>query len=273
MLNIGEFARLGQVTPRMLRHYDDIGLLKPDHVDPSSGYRYYTARQLGSLHRIVALRDLGFSLEQIAAVLDEDPPVEQLRGMLRLRRAQIEQTVGEDQERLRRVEAHLRALEGSDTMGVQDIVIKHTQPIRVAQAAEAGLTHADIGAAFGHLLPEVIAHLESCGVRRGISVACYEDEGGTVSEGEIVLHAGFEIGDQDLSESDKVHVVDLPVVEVAAAIYRGGDEGIAPAWEALVRWIEDSGYRMVGDCRELYHEWHDDDPNRNVTELQQPIAR
>jgi effector-binding domain-containing protein len=63
------------------------------------------------------------------------------------------------------------------------------------------------------------------------------------------------------------------VIEVAAAIYRGGEDGIMPAWEALVRWIEDSGYRLVGDCRELYHEWHDDDPSQNVMELQQPIAR
>ncbi|HLX87423.1 MAG TPA: helix-turn-helix domain-containing protein, partial [Acidimicrobiales bacterium] len=86
----------GQVSPRMLRHYDELGLLKPDRVDPASGYRFYTAHQLGRLHRIVALRDLGFALEQIREVLDEDPPVEQLRGMLRMRRAQIEHTVGED---------------------------------------------------------------------------------------------------------------------------------------------------------------------------------
>ncbi|MBO0886838.1 MAG: MerR family transcriptional regulator [Acidimicrobiales bacterium] len=273
MLNIGEFARLGQVSPRMLRHYDEIGLLKPDQVDAQSGYRHYTARQLGSLHRIVALRDLGFSLEQIGEVLAEDPPVEQLRGMLRLRRAQIEQVVGEEQERLRRVEAHLRALEGSRTVNVQDIVIKRTQPIRVAEAVEGGLTHADVGPAFGRLLPEVVAHLESAGVRPGISVACYEDQGGTAPEGEIVLHAGFAIDGEVMEGSDRVRVVDLPVVEVAAAVYRGGDEGIVPAWEALVRWIEDSGYRMVGDCRELYHEWHDEDVSRNVTELQQPIAR
>jgi effector-binding domain-containing protein len=62
-------------------------------------------------------------------------------------------------------------------------------------------------------------------------------------------------------------------VEVAAAVHRGGVEGIPPAWEALVRWIEDSGYRLAGNCRELYHEWHVDDPTRTVTELQQPIAR
>jgi DNA-binding transcriptional MerR regulator len=273
MLNIGEFARLGQVSPRMLRHYDELGLLKPERVDPDSGYRYYSVYQLGSLHRIVALRDVGFGLDQIREALAEDVPVDQLRGMLRLRRAQLEQTVGEEQERLRRVEAHIRALERTDMVEVQDIVIKQTQPIRVAEAVAAGLTHADIGAAFGRLLPRVLAHLESVGAKPGISVGCYEDEGGTAAEGEIVLHAGFDVGEQDVPDSDTLRVVDLPVLEVAAAIYRGGDDGIMSAWEALVRWIEDSGYRLVGDCRELYHEWHDDEPARNVMELQQPIAR
>ncbi len=273
MLNIGEFARLGQVSPRMLRHYDEIDLLKPERVDKASGYRNYSVHQLGRLHRIVALRDMGFTLEQIRHVLAENSPVEQLRGMLRLRQAQIEQVVGDEEERLRRVEAHLRALEWSDTMELQDFVIKQTQPIRVAQAAADGLTHADIGAAFGRLIPQVVSHLESVGAKPGISVACYEDDGGAAPEGEIVLNAGFEIGDQDVPDSDSVRVVQLPVVEVAAAVYRGGDDGIVPGWEALVRWIEDSGYRLIGNCRELYHEWHDDDPTSNVTELQQPIAR
>lgn len=273
MLNIGEFARLGQVSPRMLRHYDETGLLKPQQVDPSNGYRNYGANQLSRLHRILALRDLGFTLEQIHDVLEENPPVEQLRGMLRMRQAQIEQTVEEERERLRRVEAHLRALEGSDTVYVQDIVIKQTQPIRIAQAQAEGLTHADIGPAFGRLLPEVIAHLEAVGAKPGISAAFYEDENGTAEEGSIVLHAGFEIGDQPVPDGERVKVVELPVVEVASAVHRGSMDGINASWEALVRWIEDSGYRLAGDCRELYHEWHEDEPARDVTELQQPIAR
>src|ERR1700736_2056480 len=107
MLNIGEFARLGQVSPRMLRHYDEIGLLKPGQVGVQTGYRHYDVAQLRRLHRLLALRDLGFTLEQIRSVLDDDPAVEQLRGMLQLRQAQIEQTVSEEQARLRRAEAHL----------------------------------------------------------------------------------------------------------------------------------------------------------------------
>jgi len=156
---------------------------------------------------------------------------------------------------------------------VQDIVIKRTQPIRMAQAAAEGLTHADIGPAFGRLLPEVLAELGKAGARPGISAAYYEDENGTAEEGNLVLHAGFEIGDQDVPDGERVKVVELPVVEVASALHRGSMDGIAASWEALVRWIEDSGYRLAGDCRELYHEWHEEDPDLNVTELQQPIAR
>ncbi|MGH8995420.1 MAG: GyrI-like domain-containing protein [Acidimicrobiales bacterium] len=190
-----------------------------------------------------------------------------------MRQAQIEQTVEEERDRLRRVEAHLRALEGKNNVDVQDIVIKQTQPIRIAQAAAEGLTHADIGLAFGRLLPEVLAHLETVGAEHGISAAYYEDENGTAEEGSIVLHAGFEIGDQDVPDGDRVRVISLPVVEVASVVHRGSMDGIAASWETLVRWIEDSGYRLSGDCRELYHEWNEDNPSRHVTELQQPIAR
>jgi len=229
MLSIGEFARLGHVSPRMLRHYDEIGLLRPEQVDPTSGYRFYSARQLERLHRILALRDMGFTLEQAGQALSDDVSVEELRGMLRLRRVQIELTVGEEQERLRRVEAHLRALEWGGTMQLQDVVIKQTQPVRVARATARGLTHADIGSAFARLMPLVLAHLDAPGAKPGISVAVYEDDGGTTPEGEIVLHAGFDIGDQEVPDGDDVHVVALPVLEVAAATYRGGDDGIVAA--------------------------------------------
>jgi DNA-binding transcriptional MerR regulator len=64
MFSIGEFARLGTVSVRTLRHYDEIGLLRPARVDPETGYRSYSAGQLAQLNRIIALKDLGFSLEQ-----------------------------------------------------------------------------------------------------------------------------------------------------------------------------------------------------------------
>jgi DNA-binding transcriptional MerR regulator len=91
MIKIGDFSKLSLVSIKTLRYYDEMGLLKPVHVDQFTGYRYYSADQLSRLHRILALKDLGFSLEQIARVLNEGVSAEQLRGMLRLRQAEAQQ--------------------------------------------------------------------------------------------------------------------------------------------------------------------------------------
>src|SRR5918998_5922704 len=103
MLKIGEFSKLVQVPVATLRYYDQLGLLKPVEVDPMTGYRYYSAGQLPRLHRILALQGLGFSLEQIGAVLDEGLTPEQMRGMLRVRHAQITQELSEGRSRRREV--------------------------------------------------------------------------------------------------------------------------------------------------------------------------
>jgi DNA-binding transcriptional MerR regulator len=271
MLTIGEFARLGQVSPRMLRHYDETGLLTPDEVDPQTGYRFYDVVSLGRLHRLLALRDLGFTLEQIRPLLEDGVSVEQLRGMLLLGRAQIEQNVADEQARLRRVAAHLRALEGSTTVPIQDIVVKRSEPIRLAEAVGTapGYGAENLGPLFARLLPQVLAHLERAGARSGISVGHYEEWS---DDGSVVLHAGFDVGDQDVPSGDGVAVAYLPPVEVASVIHRGCMEGIAPAFEALIRWVQDSGYQLAGASRELYHEFHQEDPTRHVTELQVVVA-
>ena len=104
MFKIGEFSKLVQVPVPTLRYYDQVGLLKPVEVDRFTGYRYYSANQLPRLHRILALKGLGLSLEQIGAVLDEGLTLEQMRGMLRLRHAQITQQLAEVQNQLVEVE-------------------------------------------------------------------------------------------------------------------------------------------------------------------------
>src|SRR5689334_320401 len=124
MFSIGDFARLGRVSVRMLRHYDAIGVLRPAAVDPSSGYRFYRADQLRRLNRIVALKDLGFTLEQVSSILDEKLSVEELRGMLRLRRAQLAEQMAADAARLAGVEARLRTIETEGYMNTEDVVLK-----------------------------------------------------------------------------------------------------------------------------------------------------
>ncbi|MEZ4516615.1 MAG: helix-turn-helix domain-containing protein [Chloroflexota bacterium] len=116
MFKIGDFSRLAQVSTRMLRHYDQIGLLKPSHTDKWTGYRYYTIDQLPRLHRIIALKELGFSLEQVATLLqDEDLSTGEMRGMLRLRQSELQHEIAAGQQRLIDIEARLHQIEQEDS--------------------------------------------------------------------------------------------------------------------------------------------------------------
>src|ERR687893_2246814 len=114
MIKIGEFSKLIQVPVPTLRYYDQLGLLKPFEVDSLTGYRYYSTSQLPRLHRILALKGLGFSLEQIGAVLADGVSPEQLRGMARLRHAQISQQLAVAQHQLVEVETLLQQIEHED---------------------------------------------------------------------------------------------------------------------------------------------------------------
>ena len=122
-MKIGDFARLGQVSVRMLRHYDVMGLLQPAHVDGYSGYRSYDPEQLHVLNRLVALKDLGFTLDQVRELLVDEVGPEELRGMLRLRQVELEAEERAVRTRLAAVESRLRMIEKEHHMP-NDYVLK-----------------------------------------------------------------------------------------------------------------------------------------------------
>src|SRR5258707_13879564 len=124
MIKIGEFSKLVQVPVATLRYYDQVGLLKPVEVDRFTGYRYYSTSQLPRLHRILALKGLGFSLEQIATVLAEGLTPEQMRGMLRLRHAQISQELAEMHNQLVEVEVRLQQIEREAQLSISGVIFK-----------------------------------------------------------------------------------------------------------------------------------------------------
>ena len=127
MIRIGDFSKLSRVSIKTLRYYDDMELLKPIHVDGGTGYRYYSFEQLPRLNRILALKDLGFSLAEIGELLD-DVSLEQLRGMLRMRQSEAQKRLDEEQERLGRIETRLKQIELEDKMSEYDVVIKKVDP-------------------------------------------------------------------------------------------------------------------------------------------------
>ncbi len=102
MLKIGDFSKLANVTIKTLRYYDQFDLLKPVYTDRYNGYRYYSLEQLPRLNRILALKDLGFSLDQISLLMKEDLTVERLQFMLQQHQIQLKKQLQEEQQRLQR---------------------------------------------------------------------------------------------------------------------------------------------------------------------------
>jgi DNA-binding transcriptional MerR regulator len=173
MMRIGDFSRLTRVSVKTLRYYDELGLIKPARVDELTGYRYYDLGQYERLNRVLALRDLGFSLESIARVLDEGLSTEQLRGMLRLRRAEVEQRIGEEQGRMSRVDAWLSHLEMEGAMSDYEVVVKRVEPFKVASVRG----QVEAPQQQGRLWAELGPYLERNNVRRGGNwLAIYHDD-------------------------------------------------------------------------------------------------
>lgn len=274
MFTIGDFARYGRVSPRMLRHYDAIGLLRPARTDPATGYRLYGAAQLAKLNRIIALKDLGFTLQQVGAVLDEQVGPEELRGMLRLRRAELAEAVAAASARLARVEARLRSIESEGHMPADDVVIKPVPAVRVAELTGTAASYQpqDIGPVIGPLYDRLFPLLEGIGIRpTGPGIARYED--GPGGGGAIVVHAGVTVSAPVGAVGDTgVRVVELPPFEAATIVHRGAMDDVLPTTHTLARWLDANGYRSTGYAREVNLECPAD-REQWVTELQEPVTK
>jgi DNA-binding transcriptional MerR regulator/effector-binding domain-containing protein len=273
MLTIGDFARHGRVSIRMLRHYDAMGLLRPAHVDQFSGYRFYKAAQLSRLNRIVALKDLGFTLQQVQTILEEDVSTEELRGMLRLRRAELEAALAETATCLLQVEARLRSIENEGSMPKEDVIIRHLPAIRLAELSgtAASFSPDDTGPLIGGLFDELCRRLASAAITPvGPRTVYFE----TPEEGEygIVVHVGLPVSPGVIGSQDP-QVVSLPPVERAATIvHHGMIHGFLSTSQLLARWVDAHGYRFDGHAREVtLHS--SENPDEWVVELQAPVIR
>jgi len=271
MIRIGDFSKLSQVSIKTLRYYDEMGLLKPLNVDRFTGYRYYSVSQLPRLNRILALKDLGLSLEQIARVLDEGVSPEQLRGMLRLKSAELQQHITEEQARLARVEARLNHIDKEDTMPDYDVVTKQVEPQLVAGVRETLPSYP----AVGRLFDELYGHLARFGVNglATVGAAIWHDEEYKTSDidGEAVVYLK-----QSVSEGGRVKVYELPAATMASVVHKGAYNAFNQAYEALLRWIEANGYKIVGPNREVYLYCTQpvrQDDDSYVTEIQFPVEK
>ena len=277
MIKIGEFSKLVQVPVATLRYYDQVGLLKPVEVDRFSGYRYYSASQLPRLHRILALKGLGFSLEQIGVVLDEGLSPEQMRGMLRMRHAQISDQLAGMQSQLVEVEVRLQQIEREEVISTYDVMLKQVDAQLVASVRAILPSHSASGSLFVEVYEAIGSHV-------GEALGPHPGEGGQT----LVLWYDNEFKERDVDgaaafllrcrvpDSGRMRVHELPAATMAATVHHGSYNTIGDAHEAVLKWVEANRYQIVGPDREVYlyntMPISLDNPSY-VTEIQYPVEK
>lgn len=257
LLKIGDFSKLAHVTVKTLRHYAEIGLLKPVWIDRFSGYRYYNLEQLPRLNRILALKDLGFSLDQVAELLDENLPVEQMRGMLRRKQAEVESRLRAEQTRLEMVAARLHMIELEGHPLGTDVLVKRVEPLTVAALHETVPS-----------MQRIPSYIERMGARLTglMRASSLEPDGPWLAlhdlseyrERSIPLELGVVVSPETLRRAmpgsrEGLNLRMLPAVEqMACLVHTGPPDGLPQAYSGLYAWMDANRCQPYGLARELY---------------------
>jgi len=256
------------VSVKTLHHYDELGILEPDRVDGFTGYRYYSASQMGRLNQILAFKEAGFSLSEIAEVFSNKPPAEALVLMLEEKAEQLEQALKLEQQRIGRLRTNIFLIKNGGIPLMNEITIKKTQPI-LAASLRATIHSID---ELGPLWEELNAYIDSRGGRR--TIPCM-----------MLYHSAFHLetgADIEVVEpitkafpgNDRISVYELPAEEKIACIVHNGPFSTIPStYAAIEKWVDENGYSLKGPVREIYHkgDWATDDPDEYVTEIQYPL--
>lgn len=282
MFKIGEFSKIAFVSVKTLRYYDEMGLLKPAQIDRFTEYRYYSLDQLPRLNRILAFKDLGFSLQEIARLLDENISTEQLRGMLRLKQSEAQQRVADEQARVARIQARLYLIEQEGKMPNHEVIVKKVDAVRVAAIRSTIPTYAEQGSLWS-ALDAMLAQQQI--TPNGPCLTVYHDT--EYRERDVDVEVCEPVPNNAVG-SNGVTVYTLPAVEtMATTLHHGGFENVGETYGALVAWIEQNGYHIVGPNREVYlravvppemlaqypSEFVTADQAERLTEIQFPVAK
>lgn len=273
MLKIGDFSRLAQVTVKTLHHYDELGLLRPAHVDRWTGYRFYRIEQMARLNRILALKELGLSLDEVGRLLDADVSPAELRAIFETKQAELSAHIAAEQERLQRVEARLHQIEREGSLPDQEVVVKEVGEVRalccrriLAGPQEISPFFRRIGAAMQQARTPWV----------GPWMALYHHgeyrEYDLDVEAAIPVAAGFD-GTVPLPDGGELAVRTLPAERMATVICRMTCQAdVFNANQALCAWSAHTGREFASaPCREVYVE--EPQPGEPVVfEIQSPLA-
>ncbi|HKA19973.1 MAG TPA: MerR family transcriptional regulator [Blastocatellia bacterium] len=265
MFRIGDFFNLSQVSIKALRFYDEVGLLKPTFVDGSTGYRYYSANLLPRLNRILVFKELGFSLDEISSLLQDNLNPDQVRQALRNKRSDLSRRIAKEQARLSQVESWLMQIEREGSrVPDYEITLRELAPQWVASRRDRLSSYEDASELFTELNRYLKRHNGRHAARWHVCAG----------QGERIDCEALVLLNRPVPESKRIVVYELPAGANACVIHEGSDETIPEAYVAAHSWIKSNGYKIDGPPCELYWQESVAKPDvSDVTEIRYPILK
>lgn len=249
MLKIGIFSKLSRISVRMLRYYDEAGLLAPGEVDPFTGYRYYREEQLVEAERIRALREMGFGVESIRELLAAGREPGLLERFLRLRREEL-------REELRRTEERLTLLETTlDRVGKDGIIMEYNVTLKelprryVASLRQVIPSYWQEGTLWQKMMEETadqaLQMADPCW-----SIAIFHDKEYREEDVDVEIQMAVK---GNYTDTQSVRFFTAEPQQVASVTYRGDYQQVGAVNRALASWIADNEYEIAGAMFNIYH--------------------
>jgi DNA-binding transcriptional MerR regulator/effector-binding domain-containing protein len=269
LLSIGDFSRMTYLSVKALRHYHDVGLLPPAHVDPATGYRFYTPDQLPTAQVIRRFRDLGMSLDDVKSVLDA-PDVaarnEVMVAHLRRMEAQLEQT----QATVASLRSLLDKPDHPDPIAVEYRRLPPTRSLAITEPVSMN----DIDGWWSDAFDELYAAVQRAGAApAGPGGALYPGEFFEQGRGQVTAFVPIVGEPVTTNANSRAGLVELPAVEVAVTVHRGPFSELDQAYGALGTYVAERELGVEGPIREHYlvTSAHTDDESQHRTEVCWPV--
>ncbi len=268
MYSIGEFSKINKITPKTLRHYDKIGLLKPSRIDDWTGYRYYNPDKLPEISKILMLRNMGFSLLEIKKIIFGKIDIQ---NILNEKAGQLQGKIRDEKNRLSKVLGYLAQFEGEKDMK-ESIIVKSLPEVIVASMRTIIPTYNT----FFDIVPKMGEYMKSVGAvcrEHSYCFTIYHD--GEYRESDIDVEI-CEAVNEVCQESDKVKFKTIKAVPSSACyMHEGPYETLGNAYGNLFTWINQNGYAVAGKPRESYIDgiWNKENPDEWLTEVQVPVKK
>ena len=266
MIKIGDFSKLSQTTIKTLRYYEKEGLLTPSYIDDLTGYRYYETSQLTSFNKVISLRQLGLSIDDIKNILSGASIDEYLER----RETDLENEIIKSSTQLTRI----KLLRNKESVLMDyEVVIKEIPEYVVFYKEGVLDKYQDVGE-FVLLAGEQVRSSNP-------NLKCIEPDycfmeylDGEYRESKIKARYSQAVESFGV-ETEDIKFKKSPKVTVASIYHKGSYDNFRDSYSFIMKWIEDNGYEMDGFARESYIDgiWNKDNVEDWLTEIQVPVKK